>query len=233
MKVLSINISLPKSVKDNGKTVSTGIFKEPITGSVSVGKRNIVGDQQADLNFHGGVCKAVYAYPHEHYAHWKRELHRTDMPYGQFGENLTLQGLDEESVYVGDLLHVGTAVFEVTQPRVPCFKLGIRMGGLSDFPRTFLKSGLIGFYLRVAQEGTITAGDTIEHVRVDPHSISIKEIHHLMHFDKRNIEDAKKALRIDALPPGWCRGFEKRLAAAGVAYVAREHPLDSECCVSL
>ena len=233
MKVTSVNLSLPRPVSHNGKTVPTGIFKEPVDGPIVARTLNLEGDRQADLKSHGGACKAVYAYPFEHYAHWERELNRTNFAFGQFGENLTVEGLLEGEVYVGDVLHVGSAVFEVTQPRVPCFKLGIRMGGLSDFPNRFLRSGLVGFYLRVLEEGTVSAGAKIEQVRTDPDSMSIHDIHHTMHFDKRNFDAAKKALGLDALSPGWCRGFERRLLAAGVPFEVREHPLERECCVGL
>ena len=213
--------------------MSTGIFKEPVKESVLVKKLNLEGDQQADLKFHGGVCKAVYAYPFKHYVHWERVLNRKDFVFGQFGENLTIDGLTENDVYIGDTLRVGSALFEVTQPRVPCFKLGIRMGGLNEFPKSFLTSGLVGFYLRVLEEGSIAEGDDVEHRRVDSNSLSISEIHHAMHFDKNNISLAKKALEIEALPPGWCKAFEKRLAAAGEPFEVRVHPLASECCSGL
>lgn len=233
MKLLSVNVSQGKTVADDGKTVETGIFKEPVEGSVTVRTLNLDGDRQADREFHGGACKAVYAYPFEHYDFWERDLGRTDFGYGQFGENLTVEGLLEDDVCVGDLLRVGTSIFELTQPRVPCFKLGIRMGGLRDFPNRFLKSGRVGFYLRVVEEGAIQAGDTVEHVRVDPDGMTIRELHHAMHFDRRNVEAARKALGLAALSPGWCRGFERRLAAAGVPFEPRRHPLDSQCCAGL
>lgn len=233
MELVSINLSLPKTVAHKGKTVSTGIFKEPVDSPITVRKLNLQGDQQADLKSHGGVCKALYAYPNEHYAHWTRELDRTDFSFGQFGENFTVEGMLESEVYVGDLLQLGSAVFEVTQPRVPCFKLGIRMGGLDDFPNRFLRSGLVGFYLRVLEEGTVSARMKIERIRTAADSLSIRDIHEIMHFDKRNFDAAKKALGIDALSPGWCRAFERRLSAAGVPFEARKHPLEKECCEGL
>jgi len=228
-----VNLSLPKTVNDDGKTISTGIFKEPTNGPASVKRLNIAGDQQADLKFHGGVCKAVYAYPFEHYAHWEAELKRQDLVYGQFGENLTITGLLEDNVFIGDLLRAGTALFEVTQPRVPCVKLGIRMGGLRKFPQQFLKSGLVGFYLRVLEEGTIEENDPIEHIRADSESMTIKEIHHAMHFAKHDLQAARKAYGIESLAPGWCRKFESRLAAAGEPFEKREHHLEEQCCISL
>jgi len=233
LKLLSVNVSLQKTVSDKGKRISTGIFKEPAKGPISVKKLNLAGDEQADRKFHGGVCKAVYAYPFEHYERWAQELKRQELTYGQFGENLTVTALLEENVFIGDHLRVGSALFEVTQPRVPCFKLGIKMGGLSEFPRQFLKSGLVGFYLRVLEEGTIAANEPIEHIRVDSESMSITDIHVAMHFDKHNLVLARKAHAIEALAPGWCRKFESRLTAAGESFEARVHPLESDCCVSL
>ena len=233
LKLLSINSSKPISVPHNGKTVLTGIFKQPVDGPIFVGRLNLQGDQQADLESHGGICKAIYAYPMEHYRHWERELDRSDLPFGQFGENFTVEGILESEICVGDVLELGTVALEVTQPRVPCFKLGIRMGGLDDFPNRFLRSGLVGFYLRVLKEGELKAGMTIERTRTNSSSMSIRDIHWAMHFDKRNLESAKRALSIDALAPGWRRRFEKRLSAAGVPYDARRHPLEKECCAGL
>ena len=222
-----------KTVTHRGKTVSTGIFKEPANGPIEVRKLNLEGDHQADLEFHGGVCKAVYAYPIEHYTHWARELDRADFSFGQFGENFTVEGMLESEIYVGDVLRIGDVVFEVTQPRVPCFKLGIRMGDVDDFQNRFLRSGFVGFYLRVLEEGTVSAGMEIERVSKRSDSMSIQDIHKSMHFDKRNLDAAKKALEIDALSPGWCREFERRLVAADVPFEARTHPLEKECCGGL
>ena len=233
MELISINLSLTKTVTHRGKTVSTGIFKEPASGPTEVRKLNLQDDRQADLKSHGGVCKAVYAYPIEHYTHWARELERVDFSFGQFGENFTVEGMLESEVYVGDVLQMGNVVFQVTQPRVPCFKLGIRMGGLDDFPNQFLRSGLVGFYLRVLEEGTISAGMKIERISTRSDGMSIQDIHQFMHFDKRNLDAAKKAIEIDALSPGWCRAFKRRLAAAGVPFEARTHPLEKECCGGL
>lgn len=233
MELISINLSLTKTVTYRGKTVPTGIFKEPANGPTEVRKLNLQGDRQADLESHGGVCKAVYAYPTEHYTHWARELERADLSFGQFGENLTVEGMRESDVYVGDVLRLGNVVFEVTQPRVPCFKLGIRMGGLDGFPDRFLRSGLVGFYLRVLEEGTVSAGMTIERISTQSDGMSIQDIHQLMHFDKRNLDAAERALDIDALSPGWRRALERRLSIAGVPFETRTHPLEKECCSGL
>ncbi|MGH7563069.1 MAG: MOSC domain-containing protein, partial [Gemmatimonadota bacterium] len=143
-QLLSVNVSLPRPVEHEHETVWTGIFKEPIAGRVALRRLNLDGDRQADLSVHGGVDKAVYAYPVEHYDHWRRELGR-DLPFGQFGENFTVSGMLEASTSIGDVYLIGTAVVQVTQPRTPCFKLGIRMGD-RRFLRPFLASGRTGFY---------------------------------------------------------------------------------------
>ncbi len=233
MKLLSINVSLPKPVSYRGKEVETGIFKTPVDGPITVRTLNLEGDGQADLKSHGGVCKAIYAYPFEHYAHWALELDRTDFTFGQFGENLTVEGILEDQINVGDVLRVGSALLEVSQPRVPCFKLGLRMGGLDAFPKEFLKSGFVGFYLRVLEEGEVAVGAPIKRIRSDPKSMSIRDISHLMHFDRENLKDTEKALGLAALPPGWCHAFEKRLANAGVPFEPRNHPLEADCCIGL
>jgi MOSC domain-containing protein YiiM len=233
LKLLSINSSTPKAATYNGKRVMTSIFKQPVDGSIFVGRLNLQGDQQADLESHGGVCKAIYAYPIEHYRHWERELGRSALSFGQFGENFTVEGILESEIYVGDILELGRVVLEVTQPRVPCFKLGIRMGGLEDFPNRFLKSGLVGFYLRVLKEGEVKAGMSIKRIGTGSSSMSIRDLHWAMHFDKHNLESAKTAVSIDALSPGWRRKFERRLSAAGVPYDVRIHPFEEECCTGL
>src|SRR5438093_950138 len=153
-RVVSVNVSLPKTVEWRGRKVTTAIFKEPVEGRIRIRRTGLVGDRQADPSVHGGPTKAVYAYPSEHYPLWRRELGRADLPWGSFGENLTTEGLDERTLRVGDRLRVGSAVLEVTQPRMPCYKLGIRFGRL-DMVRRFLASGRSGFYLAVHEEGDV------------------------------------------------------------------------------
>ena len=172
---------------------------------------NLGGDGQADLVGHGGVYKAAYAYSVENYGHWKRELGRTDFAFGQFGENFTVEGMPEDRVHVGDVFRVGGALVEVTQPRVPCYKLGIKMG-LRGFEKKFLASGRVGFYMRVLEEGEVGAGDGFDRVRADPERMTVREICRLLYFDQGNLEGARRALRIRALSPGWRRSFEERLA---------------------
>lgn len=161
MKVLSVNVGLPRIVEYRGEPVATGIYKEPIAGRIKVNEFNLEGDRQADLRVHGGYYKAVYVYPSEHYDFWKSELPETDLPFGIFGENLTTDGLLERDVNVGDRLRIGTAEFIVTQPRQPCFKLGIRFGR-NDIIKRFAKSGRSGFYLAIEKTGELEAGDEIE-----------------------------------------------------------------------
>lgn len=210
MKLLSVNVSLPREIEHEGKRLTTGIFKRPVEGRVRIERMNLEGDGQGDPTVHGGIHKAVYAYPVEHYVHWSKELGREDFVHGQCGENLTVEGPTEANVYVGDLFQVGEAVLEVTQPRAPCFKLGIRMG-LATFPRLFLRSGRSGFYLRVVEEGEVAAGDRIARVHRDPYGMSIQAIHRLLHADTNDRDGAKRALRIEALAPGLRATLEKRL----------------------
>jgi len=161
LRVLSVNVSLARSVPWKGGTVSTGIYKEPTDRRVRVRTLGLEGDEQVDRRAHGGPRKTVYGYPGEHYALWRRELARSDLAWGAFGENLTTEGLLEADVHAGDRYRVGTAVLEVTQPRFPCYKLGIRVGREDILP-LFLKSGRSGFYFAVVQEGEVAAGDGIE-----------------------------------------------------------------------
>ena len=213
MKLLSVNVSLPKEITSKGRTVRTGIFKEPVEGRVKVKTLNIEGDGQADLVGHGGPFRAVYVYSFDNYAYWERELGRTDFSLGQFGENLTVEGMGDEEVHVGDVFRIGTALFHVTQPRVPCYKLAIKMG-VEGFYNQILESGRLGFYFRVLEEGDVGAGDVIERTKVDPIGMTITEVNKLMYYDKDNLEGARRSLGIEALSPGWRKTFEGRLAKA-------------------
>ncbi|MCA1718454.1 MAG: MOSC domain-containing protein [Actinobacteria bacterium] len=214
MKLLSVNVSLPKEVPHGRETVSTGIFKEPVGSRIMLRKSNLDGDGQADLENHGGVDRAAYAYSIENYDHWRRELGRNEFAFGQFGENFTVEGMMEDEVHIGDVFRVGEALVEVSQPRPPCFKLGIKMG-MPGFPKLFLASGRVGFYLRVLEEGEVGAGDVFERVESDPERMSVREMSHLLFFEPKNLEGAKRALRVRALSPGWRDSFEQRLAKAG------------------
>ncbi len=221
MKLVSVNVSLPKEITFRGKTVRTGIFKEPVEGRVNVKTLNIEGDGQADLIGHGGEFRAVYVYSFDNYAYWEDELGRTDFKFGQFGENLTVEGMSDEDVHVGDIFRIGTALFEVTQPRVPCYKLGIKMD-VEGFYSRILESGRLGFYFRVLEEGDVGAGDIIERIKVDPIGMTILEVNKLMYYDKENLDGARKALRIKPLSPGWRVTFEGRLAKAKISTSTQE-----------
>ncbi len=225
MKLLSVNVSLPKGIPHRRGTVETGIFKEPVSGRVMLRTLNLDGDGQADLVNHGGVHRAVYAYPVENYNHWRRELGRDGFGFGQFGENFTVQGMTEDDVHIGDVFRVGGALVEASQPRPPCFKLGIKMG-MARFPKLFLASGRVGFYMRVLEEGEVGAGDVLDLVGSDPEQMTVREMSHLLFFDAENLEGAERALRIRALSPGWRGSFEERLIKAGVTENTTRHRRD-------
>ncbi len=175
MKVLSVNVGLPQIVEYRGEPVATGIYKESVGGRVAVNEFNLEGDAQADLRVHGGYSKAVYLYPSEHYEFWRGELPEMDLPFGVFGENLTTEGLLETDVNIGDRFHIGTAEFVVTQPRQPCFKLGIRFNR-SDIIKRFAKSGRSGFYLAIEKTGELGANDEIEFMSRQANQPSISDI---------------------------------------------------------
>lgn len=211
MKLLSVNVGLPREIEWKGKMVRTSIFKEPVSGRVRVTNLNLEGDQQSDLTVHGGIHKAVYVYPSEHYAFWRKELPGTDLPWGMFGENFTTEGsLDDQTVFIGDRFRVGSAEFVVTQPRMPCFKLGIRFGR-PDIIKRFLHSGRAGFYLAVVQEGEVGAGDSIELVTRDQRGITVAEIVNLYTSDAANQDLLRRVSELSALPESWRDYFRKRL----------------------
>jgi MOSC domain-containing protein YiiM len=212
MQVVSVNVSKPKDVVHDGAVVSTGIFKEPVKGRLWVRKLGIEGDGQADLTAHGGPDQAVYAYPVEHYAYWEEQLGRDPLPFGQFGENLSITGIDEASARVGDTLKIGTAVLQVTQPRLPCYKLGIRMGAGKTFPKRFQKSGRVGFYLRVIKEGELAAGDRIERVDV-PDSVTIIEFLKVYGSKRPSRRAISRVLAAPGLSHAWRTYLEDMLAA--------------------
>ncbi|BCR05374.1 sulfurase [Desulfuromonas versatilis] len=213
MKLLSVNVSKPKTIAYDGKSVTSGIFKESVAGRVMVRKLNLEGDGQADLTVHGGVDKAVYVYDLASYHYWERELGRADLAYGQFGENLTVEGLPDDQVHIGDVFRIGEALLEVSQPRVPCFKLEIKME-MPGFSRQFLASGRLGFYFRVLEEGMVGAGDTIERVKPGPEQMSVRETAHLLYFDYDNLDRLHRALRIPALSQGWRDAFAELIGTS-------------------
>lgn len=216
MKLLSVNVSLPKDVPYRGETLYTGIYKQPLAGRVMLRRLNLDGDGQADLEAHGGHDKAVYAYPYEHYAYWSAELGRDDFSFGQFGENFTTEGLLEDAVCIGDVYRVGEALVEVSQPRAPCYKLAHKMN-LPMFVKQFTKAERVGFYLRVLEEGEVCAGDAITRISAGPEQMSVREVFHLLYFDKHNAHQAQRALRIPALAAAWRAPLEQ-IAAGDPAY---------------
>jgi MOSC domain-containing protein YiiM len=207
MKVISVNASLPKTITRDGKQIVTGIFKTPVPGPVEVRTLNLDGDGQADLSVHGGVYKAVYAYPSEHYVFWRSVYPKHPLPWGAFGENLTTTGMEESSVGIGDQYRIGTVVLQVTQPRQPCFKLGAKFED-DGIIKTFKSSGRSGFYLSVVEEGHLQAGDTIELVHRDPAAFTISDALQLYSTDNIDGETIARALRTRALPPGLRRRAE-------------------------
>ena len=210
MKLVSISVGGPRQIEWRGKTVRTSIFKDPVAGSVRVQKLNLAGDEQSDLSVHGGADKAVYAYPSEHYAYWREQLPEMKLPWGSFGENLTTEGLSEKTLQIGDRLSIGSAEFVVTQPRLPCFKLGVRFGR-PDMVKRFQKSGRTGFYLAVLQEGVISAGDSIQVVSVGQPSVSVAEIARLYTADEAEQELLRQASELAALSEDWREYFRNRL----------------------
>jgi MOSC domain-containing protein YiiM len=206
MKLVSVNASMPKTVDHLGRRVSTGIYNEPVDGRLMVRKLNVEGDSQADLTVHGGVYKAVYVYDLENIDYWRQELRRDDLVYGHFGENFTVEGMLDDRIHIGDVFRIGGALLEVTQPRLPCFKLEMKMN-LPGFSRQFITSGRLGFYFRVIEEGEVGAGDLIELVETGPEQITVWELAQLYYFDYNNQEKIHRLLRIPALPPDWVRAF--------------------------
>ena len=210
MKLLSVNVGLPREIEWKGKIVRTSIFKRPVAGRVRVSTLNVEGDQQSDLTVHGGPDKAVYAYPSEHYPFWRTELAGMDLAWGVFGENFTTAGLLEETVHIGDRFRVGSAEFVVTQPRMPCFKLGIRLNR-SDMVKRFLQSGRTGFYFAVLKEGEIAAGDSIKLIEGDEHNIPVADVVNLYRGDAGNQDLLRRVSELPSLPNSWREYFRKRL----------------------
>jgi MOSC domain-containing protein YiiM len=204
MKIVSINVGKPAAVESAGKTVSTGIFKSPVSGPVAVRRLNLDGDGQADLSVHGGVDKAVYAYSLDHYAYWEKTLGRSSLTPGSFGENLTIAGLNEGECCIGDCWRVGTAEFAVTQPRQPCFKLGIRFRD-DEMPKRFTKSGLTGAYLKVLREGSISVGDEVKVFARGQGKVSVLEAFraYMSSADPRSKDIYRRVLQEQHLADVW------------------------------
>ena len=202
LKLLSVNVGMPREVHWLGRLVRTSIFKSPVLGPVRVATLNLEGDEQSDLTVHGGVHKAVYVYPSEHYQFWRKEIPGLDLSWGAFGENFTTEGLLEGVVNVGDRFRVGSAEFVLTQPRMPCYKLGIRFGR-PEIVKRFLQTGRSGFYLSVLEEGRITAGDSVEWLTRDEHGVTVADVVNLYKADETNQDLLRRASELPALPPFW------------------------------
>jgi len=221
MKLVSVNTGLPREVKWHGRMVTTGIFKEAVGGRVALRKLNLDGDRQADLTVHGGEHKAVYCYSLAYYDYWKRELPGRELPMGMFGENFTIEGgpdgLLEETVHLGDRFSVGTARVVVTQPRLPCYKLGVRFGS-DDMVKRFLASGRTGFYVAVMREGEVGTGDEMEVIAREANAVAVSEITRLYvvkRFGEAEVSAVRRALGVKELPESWKEYFRERLRQAG------------------
>lgn len=212
MKLVAISVGRPQDVQWRGRDVRTSIFKTPVQGRVHVARDNLEGDQQSDLSVHGGPEKAVYAYPAEHYPFWRRELPDAELPWGAFGENFTTEGLLEDEVWIGDRYRVGTAELVVTQPRMPCYKLGLRFGEPGMVKR-FHHSRRSGFYLAVEREGEVGAGDAIERLARNPMRLTVADVVTLYATDSANQPLLESASSHPSLPAPWRDYFRKRLWA--------------------
>jgi MOSC domain-containing protein YiiM len=218
MRVVSVNAGLPRNVMWHGRTVTTGIFKQAVAGRVPLRTLNLDGDRQADLAVHGGEFKAVYCYPIEHYDYWRKELPGRELPAGMFGENFTTDGLLEDTVHLGDRFSMGSAEVVVTQPRMPCYKLGVRFQS-DDMVRRFLASERTGFYLAVTREGKVGAGDEIKVISRDENAVPVSEITRLYvakRYGEDDVKSLRRALRVATLPESWKEYLRERLQKANV-----------------
>jgi MOSC domain-containing protein YiiM len=220
MQLVSVNVGLPREVTWHGRSVTTAIYKDPVQGRIALRTLNLDGDRQADLSVHGGRHKAVYCYPLAHYDDWKTELPGQKLPMGSFGENFTVNGtsenLLEESVHLGDQFSVGSAEVVVTQPRLPCYKLGLRFQS-DDMVKRFLVSGRTGFYFAVTREGEVGAGDQIKVLARDANAVTVSEITRLYvakRYGEAEISSVRRALQVAALPGSWKEYFRERLRHA-------------------
>lgn len=207
---MSVNVGVPREIAWKGRIVTTGIFKYPIEGRVRIRALNVDGDRQADLTVHGGASKAVYLYPFEHYAYWRKEVPGVELPWGMFGENLTTQGLLEGEVHIGDRFQIGSAEVVVTEPRMPCYKLGVKFGR-NDIIKRFLASRRTGFYFAVLKEGEVAAEDTIQPISRDRHGVTVADITDLYASKLGNPELLRRAVHVESLPESWRAYFQARL----------------------
>ena len=233
-QLLSVNVGLPRDIAWKGRTVHTAIWKNPVSGRRRVGRLNIDGDGQGDLAGHGGEQRAVFVYQIESYRYWQEQLKRTDFVHGQFGENFTIEGLPDDAVCIGDRYRIGSAIFEVTQPRVTCYRVGIRMNE-PRMPALLTSGGRPGFYFRVLREGEVAAGDEIVKVGEAQERMTVAEINALLYLPDHSRDRLERALQIQALSPGWRGSFEALLQSqktaagssgnAGLAPAAAAHPV--------
>jgi MOSC domain-containing protein YiiM/ferredoxin len=214
LQLLSVNTGRQRDIAYRGATFRTGIFKTAVAGRVMLHKEQVEGDEQADRRVHGGPDMAAYAYPYAHYAFWQEQLGRPSLPYGQFGENLTIDGLTEEGVHIGDVLRIGSALLQVSEPRIPCFKLVARMEAGADFSARFHKSRKLGFYLRVLETGEIGAGDAVERVSIAAHSPTVAEFIEVSQFDNRNLARLKRVQAAEGLSAKWIATLQKHIDRA-------------------
>jgi MOSC domain-containing protein YiiM len=212
-KVISLNVGLPRTVYFRGQAVTTGIFKEPIKGRIKLRRLNLDGDKQADLTVHGGPDKAVYAYPAEHYDYWKKRLPNMKLSWGMFGENFTTEGLLEDQVNIGDVFRIGSSEVVATQPRMPCYKLGVKFGRM-DIVKQFMESKLPGIYFRVLKEGEVGPGDAIELISRDANNVTVKDLVQLV-TSEGDMATIRRAVHIKALPEAWRQEFVDYLGKQG------------------
>ena len=210
MKLISIQVGRPQLVMRNDEPVSTAIFKQGVEGRLMLRTLNLDGDRQADLSVHGGPTKAVYVYPAQHYEFWRQEFPEMELPFGMFGENFTVTGFSESNLNIGDKFSVGAAIVRVTEPRMPCYKLGIRFGR-SDILKRFLASERTGFYLAVEQEGEVGAGDEFQLLKRNEPSVTIDDVTRLYARDRGNVELLRRAVEVEALPDSWRLYFKEQL----------------------
>jgi MOSC domain-containing protein YiiM len=213
MRIVSLNVGVPRTVVSHGREVTTGIFKSPVPGPLRLHRFNLAGDRQADLENHGGRDKAVYSYPSEHYEFWHHEFPGTKLPWGMFGENLTTEGLNEGNACIGDHFRIGQAIVKVTQPRIPCYKLGIRFGR-DDMVKRFLASSRSGIYFSILEEGLVGVGDSIERIHRSEHGVTVAEINRAFVNGPDDLEAIRRIVRLGILPSGLQNDFIRQLVAA-------------------
>src|SRR5262245_19418562 len=214
MQLLSVNVGQPRQVVWKGRTITTGIFKEPVAGRIPLRRHNLGGDAQADLSIHGGPYKAVYLYPAEHYAGWRQELPDMALPWGMFGENFTTEGILEATTHFGDRLRIGTAVVRVTEPRMPCYKLGLRFGR-DDIIKRFLASRRTGLYVAVEQAGEVETGETFALLSRDNHGVTVADITRVYAYEKDDVETIQRIVHLPCLSAPWREDFQEQLTKRG------------------